>query len=201
MISTYLKKIGSNMTCIIALKKDDTIYWGADSCVTGYGPRTMSRPKIFQVGDLVFGGSGTLRMLQVMEYHLKPKKHKGGVSDMEYIVTKIVPKIRTITKDCGQLEDNKSAGDGEKSGAYFLIGYHGEIYQLGFDFSVSSPVESYEAIGSGQFHALGSLWASTKKSPQTAIEDALGAAEFFNAGVRAPFLFYKQVGAELEALT
>ena len=190
------------MTCIIALKKDDTIYWGADSCVTGYDTRTMSRPKIFQVGKMVFGGSGDLRMLQILEYHLVPEKHKKKkLSDIQYLVSKIVPQVREITKYHGQLDDGKKADGREKQGAYFLVGYRNNIYRLGFDFSLTSPVESYDVIGSGQFHALGSLWSSTKKSPQTAIGDALGAAEFFNAGVRAPFLFYKQVGAELEALT
>ena len=101
------------MTCIIALKKDDTIYWGADSCVTGYDTRTMLSPKIFQVGDLVFGGSGNLRMLQVMEYHLVPKKHKEKMSDMEYLIKKIVPQIRAITKEHGQLDESKTNGSGE----------------------------------------------------------------------------------------
>ena len=189
------------MTCIVALKKDGTIYWGADSCASGYNTRTMSRPKIFQVGELVFGGSGTLRMLQVMEYHLVPKKHKKKMSNMEYLIKKIVPQIRAIAKEHGKMGDTKTNGEsGDKSDSYFLIGYRGNIYQLGFGFSITSPVESYEAIGSGQFYALGSLYSSTKKSPRAKIENALSAAEFFNSGVRSPFTLYRQTVEGLEVI-
>ena len=193
------------MTCIIALKKDDSIYWGADSCVTGYDTRTMSRPKIFKVGKMVFGGSGNLRMLQILEHHLVPPKHKKKkLSDINYLIKKVVPQIRELTKTHGQLDGAKPATGGEKSGGYFLIGYRGNIYELWFDFSITPPVECYEAIGSGQSHALGSLFSSTRHDgaydPKYVIEDALLAAEFFNAGVRAPFLFYKQTGKELEVI-
>lgn len=188
------------MTCIITLKKDDSIYWGADSCVTGYDTRTMSRPKIFQVGELVFGGSGNLRMLQVMEYHLTPKEHKKKLSGLEYIIQKIVPQIRVITKKHGQLGSHSTASGVDKTDSHFLIGYRNVIYWLGGDFSITSPVENYDVIGSGQSHALGSLWSSTKRSPQEAIKDALLAAEFFNANVRAPFLFYKQTNGKLKML-
>ncbi len=194
------------MTCIIALKKDDTIYWGADSCVSGYETRTMSRPKIFQIGDLVLGGSGTLRMLQVMEYHLVPKKHKKKMSDMEYLIRKIVPQIRKITKEHGQLADKQADGKGEQSGAYFLMGYRNNIYELGFDFSVTSPVENYDAIGSGQSYALGALFQpyvlgyENPIEPLLAVKTALEAAEFFATGVRSPFVLYKQTGNKLEEI-
>ena len=191
------------MTCIVALKAGKAIYWGADSCVTGYDTRIMTRPKIFQVGEMVFGGSGTLRMLQLIEYHLKPKKHKKKFSDMEYLVRKIIPQIRAIMKEHGKMGGSTANSEnGEKSDSYFIIGYRGDIYQLGFGFSVTTPVEPYEAIGSGQSYALGAFLAGVDggNTPKATIETALEAAEFFASSVRSPYHFYKQIGGKLEKI-
>lgn len=189
------------MTCIIALKKDDSIYWGADSCVTGYDTRTMSRPKIFQVGAMVIGASGNLRMHQLIEHYLDPKEHTEELTDFQYIVKEIVSQFRSIAKDYGQLEESeKTNGSGDKGGGYYLIGYRNVVYHISQNFAVTIPVEDYESIGSGQFHALGSLYSSAEESPRVKIENALFAAEFFNDGVRSPFRLYKQDDGTLEAI-
>ena len=58
-----------------------------------------------------------------------------------------------------------------------LVGYRGELYAIGDDFSVSVPAREYFAIGSGEDFAHGSLAATKNMSayhdPQVRVHKAV----------------------------
>jgi ATP-dependent protease HslVU (ClpYQ) peptidase subunit len=74
--------------------------------------------------------------------------------------------------------------------AVIMIGYKGKLFIIGEDFTLSEIAAPYEAIGAGAKYALGYLYAmgKTSLSPERMIENALGCAEHFCAGVRGPFI-------------
>lgn len=179
------------MTCIVAIESKGKIYWGADSAVSSYEQRIMETPKIFEVGGVVFGGSGSLRMLQIIQYHFKALKHKPHKTDIEYLISRVVPSIRVIIKKHGKMGADKSM---DETDAYFLIGYNSRVYKLGMGFSILPVVDDYNAIGSGQSYALGAL-RSTEDGDRTPADRAalaLEAAGYFCDSVAPPYRIFVQ---------
>jgi hypothetical protein len=82
--------------------------------------------------------------------------------------------------------------DGVEFGGTFLVGFKGRLFRIADDFQVGESEHGFDACGSGEDVALGSLFSTrllTARSAQERLEEALRAAETFNAGVRGPFHF------------
>lgn len=176
------------MTCIIGLVDDGKVYIGGDSAATtSYVTQTMTFRKVFRLNDCLIGYSGSVRMVNLLQYAFKLPEKPEDMNLEHYFVTHFVDALRTTIKDAGNAvkENEKEASTG-----YFLIGYQGRLFRISFDYSVMEVAEGFDAIGSGNEVALGAMYATKDMSliPQKRIELALQAASYFSAGVRAPFV-------------
>lgn len=181
------------MTCIVGLIHKDCIYMGADSMGTaGHKGVTRKDEKIFECKNILMGGTGSFRMIQLLRYKMTVPKHHTDVDTFEYMVTDFVDAVRKCLKDHGfmHVKDLVESFDGK-----ILIGYKNQLFTLQSDLQVGENVDQFNAIGSGEIHALSSLFTTDDLSinPERRITLALEAAEYFNTSVRRPFIIKKLI--------
>jgi len=180
------------MTCIVGLTHAGGVTLGADSQVTTgwvHAPLADSQGKIFRVGKMLIGGTGTLRQLQLAQYALALPEHPSDMACMTYLVTRFVDAMRDCLKNGGHATKDK---DQESTPGALLIAYYGRLFNLASDYAVQETADSYYAVGSGQEVALGSLHTSARMgellSPEKRVTWALEAAATFSNGVGGPFV-------------
>lgn len=172
------------MTCIAAVAENGNVWMGCDSAgVAGLTLKVRKDPKIYRVGEFLFGFTSSFRMGQLLGYKFLPPPQAEETCIEQYMATDFVDKLRETLKDGGYARDK----DGEELGGTFLVGYRGRIFRIGEDYQVGENVEPCDAVGCGEDLALGALHATRGRPPEERIQAALAAAEAFSAGVRAPF--------------
>jgi hypothetical protein len=172
------------MTCIAAVAHEGNVWMGADSAgVAGFALTVRRDPKIYRVGEFLFGFTSSFRMGQLLGYQFTPPTHHREWSAERYMATVFIDALRGTMKAGGFAGTERGA---EVAGE-FLAGYRGRIFRIGCDYQVGENVESFDAVGCGADIALGALHSTRDKAPRNRVILALQAAEAFSAGVRQPF--------------
>ena len=178
------------MTCIVGMiDKDNTVYIGGDG-LASFGSSTvpLKNPKVFQRGNLVVGTAGAARSSQVLHYNLKiPELDRELYA---YICGPLIDAIRECLKDkdCLEYKDGREKAAG---GSLFLMGYGPCLFLVDNNFGIHFPARDYEAIGSGEEFALGSLFSTGELEPLERISKALKAASKYCSSVGPPFTIRK----------
>ena len=174
------------MTAIAGIVEDGKVFMGGDSAgVGGYSLQTRSDPKVFINGEFIFGGCGSFRMSQLLEYEFSAPTPREGEGGMAHMVKRFIPAIKSTLKS-GGFQETRNEQD---NGGTFLVGYRGELYCIYDDYQVARVSQSYHACGCGDDLILGSLHATDQYEidPIERINIALDAASTFSAGVRGPY--------------
>lgn len=172
------------MTCIVGVADGTTVHMGADSMIThAWTKSTYLEGKIWRAGEMLFGGCGQIRPLQVIRHHLTIPQQADTQDTDEYLVATLVPAVMEVLHQQAQL--TKSGGI--RGGGSFMLGYRGELYSIGCDMCVTRYADGYGADGSGTEVALGSLFSSKKLATKQRLTLALEAASYHGIGVGAPF--------------
>lgn len=184
------------MTCIVAVKKDGAITMGGDSAgVAGLDVTVRRDPKVFTNGPFLLGGAGSFRQMQCLRFRLEPPRmvfDKNAEDPLyRYMVCDFMDAVRSCFEKAGVGQKDKQV---ETSQGLFLVGIRGRIFRIDTDYQVGESVEDYEAIGSGQAYARGSLHTTEglDYSPAWRVQRALYAAEHMNGGVCRPFTILTQ---------
>lgn len=194
------------MTCVLGCRASNGRYYlGADSRgMDGY--HTVSHdaiPKLYAFDHGGFGFTTSYRMGQALvpvfrewlrerpetitatdlAEHGYPERQLDE-SNLDYVVRGILPKIRKALGDAGWL---RKRDEREESGDLIVMSPMG-MYRIAEDLAVI-PVKTVEAVGCGQWYALGAFTASAQQfaKPEEQIAHALRQAAYWNAGVAAPF--------------
>lgn len=172
------------MTCIVGLvEKNKGVWMGGDSAGVG-GEKIESRKekKVFRNGDFLIGGTGSFRMLNLLQWKFMPPNRPATVSVIKYMNTIFIDEIRKTFRENGYLYEN---GLREEGGA-FLLAYCGRLFKILSDFQVGEPLLGYTSVGSGSHFALGSLHSTKESLSRKRILKALQAAEWFCTSVGDP---------------
>jgi ATP-dependent protease HslVU (ClpYQ) peptidase subunit len=181
------------MTCIVGLCRDDQIWLAGDSggFETDSGSIALSRTvKVWRWGQIVFGGAGSYRAIQIIQHWLADKGvsaqfavHDGSAEN--FMVTSLLPAMKGLLEEhgFGEVENDHASMD-----AVFLIGAKGQLFEFQSDYSMISIEAPFHAIGSGRDVAIGALdiLNKSKKAPDNLLKEALITAEKYNAFVRRP---------------
>jgi ATP-dependent protease HslVU (ClpYQ) peptidase subunit len=170
------------MTCIVGLVHNGITYIGGDSLGSnGYSKTVRLDKKVFKLKDsenAILGYTSSFRMGQLLMYAkgLIDSRDEPNI-DHEYLVTKFIPNVIRLFED------------GEKTGGHFLLGYKDKLYKIESVYQVGEPIKQYDACGSGEYFALGSLYTTEGLglTPEERIHTALLAASEFGEGVQSPF--------------
>ena len=174
------------MTCIIGLVSGGKVYMGGDSAgASGWLVRPLRNPKVFKVGPFIIGGAGSIRMSNVLQYHLEVQP-QDGESDHEYMVCQFAEAVRAALKEHGVTKIENNVEEVE-AGSIFLVGYRGHLYWADSDFQITEHTDGYDACGCGGEFALGAMMVLEGLSPKKRIRQALKIAAHFSGGVLPPF--------------
>ena len=181
------------MTCIIGYvnrKTKDTFIGADSSAVMGDEIFKRSDEKVFVNGPMIFGFAGSFRMGQILRYSFEVPKQSKKKDDYEYLCTDFVDDLMKCftKKGFATVEDNVIIG------GTFLMGYKGNLYEVGPDFQVGKDLVNYAAIGVGEQFARGALYILDQDGElptEQKVYMALEAAEEFSSSVTSPFSIMK----------
>lgn len=172
------------MTCIVGIAKDGKVYMGCDSITSnGYTREITKRSKVFRVGEFLIGTCGSIRMANILQYHLAVRPLEENEDIDRYMVIAFIEAVRECLKSKGVASINSNV---ETSGD-FLCGFRGKLYQCAADFQVDSYVGDTASCGCGSDYALGAMLALPDLPPQDRIRRALEVSAELCALVSAPF--------------
>ena len=175
------------MTCIVAIRKGEKAYLGADAAAVNSMQITPRKdPKVFMNGQFGIAYTSSFRMGDILQYSWKaPTWRPSEISLEAFMRTVFIDSIIQIFRDKGY---GKSSADSDKTGGSFLVGVQGRIFTIQDDFQVGEELLDYLADGSGFAYAYGSLHSTGGvKDPKERLTMALEAAAFFAPGVQGPF--------------
>ncbi len=190
------------MTCIIGYfdKENDSVWIGGDSLGSnGYTKAVQNSSKVFRndtLKDVIMGSTSTFRHIDLLKYSEnlfdKLETYEPPEINHKYMVTKFIPKVRSLFKDgiCFENDMNK--------GATFIIGAKNKLFKIQDDYSVLEPQLGFCSVGCGEDIAMGSL-ITTKDMDMDIpkkIELALSSAEQHSCGVQRPFRIINTVTEE-----
>ncbi len=174
------------MTVVVAAYTPNGVVIAADAQTTAGSQKSYNEtPKIWLAGDLGFGGSGCLRSVQVMKYHVDWVSICEERHDLEWepwLVKQVVPAIHDAAGSHGTLRNN----DGVLSTSLTLLACTGnEIAEISGNGAVCVEAAGRSAIGSGYAEALGALGNDGPWSTEEVIA-AARRATFTNWGCSGP---------------
>lgn len=182
------------MSVVVGLAHGGKVWLGGDSAASD--PRdgltvTYKGPKVFRRGKLLIGCVESFRMRDLLEHQFEVPRYRKGQDDEEYIFKHVLEQVRsTLTTGGYELEDELEENELAPSGA-ILIGFHGRLFAVDWDYHIGEVREPYLAIGAGAPFALGSLHVTSelthKYSARLRVLNALRVAAHYCSGVRAPF--------------
>jgi ATP-dependent protease HslVU (ClpYQ) peptidase subunit len=176
------------MTCIVGLVENGVVYIGGDSsAVSGWHLLLRKDRKVFRVGDVLLGFTSSFRLGQLLRDTFRPPVVQEDEDIERYMTTTFINAVRECLKEGGFAQKKNE----QESAGTFLVGFRGRLFRIADDYQVGETLHNYDAVGSGESVALGSLYTTahfpTPLPPSTRIELALAAAEQHNIGVRGPF--------------
>lgn len=186
------------MTCIVGLEMSDGVWIAGDSCGSdGILQITYQQSKVFYKGELLLGYTSSFRMGQLLEYHWQVPDHPSGKTDLNYLVTEVVPSLLSLYQAQGY---EKKYTDGQRAGGICLLGYRGKLYRMDSDFHLGRNSCGYDAVGSGTQVALGALAALVDAGlrPQLLLAEVLEIASRFCVGVLPPFTILQLTNSKEE---
>jgi len=165
------------MTCIVGIKHGKKVYIGGDSLASRYNSKISRKDvKVFRNGPMIFGFTSSYRMGQIIRYKLKIPEIKQEQDIFEYMVNDFIDALRACFKSAGYLH----VEDSVERGGVFLVGFKSRLFQIQGNFQVSENSCDYDACGSGEEFAMGSLFSTGLQCSNARIAQAIRAAAEFN---------------------
>lgn len=171
------------MTCIVGIANNGKVYIGADSLGSnGFTKEVRAEHKVFENGDFLIGCSGSIRMMNILQWRFIPPEYKKNDNLHRFMCVEFIDSMQKCFVENGYCKkDEVWEFDSE-----LLVGISGKLFKIESDFQVAEL--EYTATGGGEYHALGSLYNSKLKSPKKDIIKALECAENFVVSVQRPFI-------------
>lgn len=181
------------MTCIVGIQSNNKVSIGGDSALTSPdgAQRSYGEGKVFLNGKVLFGVCGLPKVINALRDVLDVPEQPKGVDDQKYVSKFLIPAIKECLWEtgCSNQGDTEEDREGEFFEGSFLMGHKGKLYRVECNFQVITSSYGFDAVGSGQDIAIGSLHASKKeKDAKKRILEALESSSINNSGVRPPFL-------------
>lgn len=177
------------MTCIVGIVDKGKVYIGADSLGSnGFDKEVRKESKVFSNGEFLLGFCGSFRMMNILKWKFNPPTIKDGDDIHKFMCVDFIDELRFCFIDAGLSEKDDIWN--LSSNSEILVGIRGRLFKVQYDLQVAEY--DYTACGSGEYHALGSLYTSKRKDPKKTILKALEAAESFVVSVQRPFVIMKK---------
>lgn len=174
------------MTAIVGVVDGGRVLIGGDSAgVAGYSLTVRRDPKVFTVGQYVFGCAWSFRMCQLVHYAFQPPVPPDGEELDRFLATTWVDSLREALRKGGWSRVENQ----QEEGGPLLVGARGRLFNVEVDFQVGESADGYDAIGCGAELARGAFHATRDADlfAEDRVLTALRAAEYHSTGVVRPF--------------
>jgi len=176
------------MSIVIAIKKDDTVYFGADTQRTaGLSKQNCLCESNFKVtkykNGVLLAHVGSVRtsfQLYIQE-HLFDGVEKQGLSK-EFLVKNVVPEFKRISKEKSCMDKTQKTVRSS-----LIVAYKDKMYKICSDFGVIDC--DMAVVGSGTDHAIPYLVSEKTDDVNAKMYMALQSASKFDVAVSAPYIF------------
>jgi ATP-dependent protease HslVU (ClpYQ) peptidase subunit len=140
------------MTTTIAVKLNNKIVFASDSAVSNYGRIWMMKEgKFHKTNDgIVIGNAGSMREKQVVEFGLTMPTLQHAETADHYMY-----RVANAIKEA--FLERKTNKDDENCNGSMILSYQGKLYYFGSDFQITEFSGYFEAVGSGQYYAIGAM--------------------------------------------
>lgn len=178
------------MTAILAYANGRDVWMGGDSlAMDGWTRIICGERKVWQTGELLFGGSGVLSVVQKLKRTATIPPQTDDGDPLDYLIGVVVPALRAALKAA------EMSMFSEECNTALLIGYRGCIYDVTPSFGIVPVINGIRGMGAGSDVAVGAFEAFTFdydfRPPADVVElsmrRALQIAAEHNATVAAPF--------------
>ena len=161
------------MTCIVGIRTKDNVFIGGDTLGSnGFTGGSNVRSKVFKKGNFLFGGCGSMRNSQLLEFSLTIPKINVDEKTEDYLYSRFVDAVRSCMKDGGALKLENNAE--WMNGGRFLFAYDNRLFIMQGNFSITESTNDYSAVGSGEYHAQTSMYSTQDvEDPKERIKRAI----------------------------
>jgi len=176
------------MTCIVGMIEGNRVVMGADSAGSNsYDIRIINSPKVFRNGEFIIGGTGSWRMLQLLNFSLDIPE-VGDMDIYEFICTKFIKQVRKTFRKGGYIQKH---AEGNDKGGLFLVAYKDRLFKVESDFTVVEQEQKFDSCGSGEDYANAIMcyFKDSGMSVNVILTKALEVATKLSAGVEPPYTF------------
>lgn len=178
------------MTCIVAIKEEGKLYFGADSYLSDSETDIaypMKSPKVFRNGEFIFAYCGSVRAGKIFQYDLKlPEPDLNNLD--KYMNTEFINALATCATRNKLVTDESEK---ENDLADLIVGIDGKLFEIQSHVQAIELYVDYMALGSGSKFALGSLHTTSTLEilPKERLRMALEASAAYAMTVGKPFNF------------
>jgi ATP-dependent protease HslVU (ClpYQ) peptidase subunit len=177
------------VTCIVAVEHAGGVTMGADRAGSnGHSLDAVDNPKIVTNGPILVGYCGSFRMGQLLEHALVVPTLRRNVDPDAWVTLDLMGAVRAAFKEHGWAK----VENGVAEGGSWLLAVHGRAYQIQEDYSAIRSAAGDYAIGSGTYHAEGSLHTTRGQPAHDRVAAALEAAAHYCVSVQGPFDYVTQ---------
>jgi len=161
------------MTLIIGYVGKDKSYIASDSMGSnGYSGSIYKNKKIFMIGDdILAGGCGSYKELQLLEKDFTPPKRNVGESASGYMYNQFAHALKKFFKEHETLRNKDGVIDNMRSEFIFI--YEGSIYKWQGDLALLETVLPYDTTGSGEVYAHAVMATFENAKSDLSVEDRL----------------------------
>lgn len=141
------------MTLIIAYVDSKKSYIASDTLGSnGFSSAIYKNKKIFRKDDMLIGGSGSYKQLQLLEKNfVAPARPADTMTSDEYMYGPFINTLIDFLKAHNQLRESECQLSNEFGD--FIFVYDRNIYRLQSDLSFMEPIVNFETTGSGGNYA------------------------------------------------
>ena len=182
------------MSVVVAIKKGDKIYIGADSQVTRGGTRaTLKNPNNYKVWKVrgtehcLMAHVGNVRdanAIRIMDGLVTEYDAYKRRVDFDFVVKYVVTDIVNELKKYGYVKDEQYL---DHMDSRYLFAYENQLFMINSDGCVLE-IDDYVAIGSGEDQAIGSLLSTEGEDPETRVIKAIKASAASDIYVDYPII-------------
>lgn len=194
------------MSVVVAIKKGNKVYVGADSQVTRGGTRaTLKNPnnykiwKVRGVEHCLMAHVGNVRdanIVRLMTGLISDYNVYKNHVDYEFVVKRVVPEIFAELKAAGYLKDEQYI---EQTDSRYLFVFRDQLYAINTDGCVLE-IDDYVAMGSGEDQAIGSLLSTDDEEPEARIIKAIKASAASDIYVDYPIILTNSKTTEFQVI-
>lgn len=146
------------MTCIVGINTGSKIIIAGDRMASnGFTKMQLNCAKIFKKDNFIFGVCGSPRVAQLLQYKLSIPKRFIDQSIEDYIYTSFTDSVIQVLSDNNALKIENGLKTFHGS---FLFGFENKLYEVEGNFQALEDSRGFNAIGSGCYHAMASLYST-----------------------------------------